>query len=417
MTGERAYTDHLFRRKYGEILGALLRSTGYEHFPLAEEALQSAFEKALERWPYSGTPDNPPGWLYTVARNELLEALRRKKTEGEKVAQIAGESENEQVTTDADRSSDDLVAMILLCCNSPLPEKSQLCLMLKAACGFSVREIARAFGMHEEAVKKMVTRAKEKVDRSIVREPDPDRVAGRFPVILETIYALFTEGYAASTGDSQLRREIADDALWLAQAMLSGSLTPETRKGELYALIALMLFHMARFDARTDGSGVPVRLQEQDRSRWDRAMLRAALDALTRSQQARSISIYHIEARIAAEHCRASSFESTDWKTIVRLYDRLLTLKDTVEVRLNRIVALRYSGGAAIALEELNRLYPATGGALPMVQSFLLHSVRADLLEATGEIENSRKEWEEALENAPTEADYSFVANKVRKIS
>lgn len=426
MPDQKSTLDQLYRNKYGDILAILLRYIGYEHFDAAEDAVQTAFQRALEKWPITGAPDNPGGWLYTVARNAFLETARRKKTEFSKLQGVLQQAAQDRAgagSIDAIDNlpvlADDLTMMILLCCNPELSPKSQVCLTLKSACGFSVREIARVLGMQDESVKKMVTRAKEKVsaDANVFQALDEQRVSIRFSLVLETLYAMFTEGYAAASGDTQLRRDVAENAIHLAGTFLRSQITPEFYRGDLYALLALMLFQFSRFDARVDASGMPVRLQEQDRSLWNRELIQAGFAALEDSRTAETLSKYHLEARIAAEHSTSPTFEVTNWGSILSLYEQLLVEKDTPEVHLSRIVALRYVKGWQIAMNALDRLeaQQISRGKISVARSFLLHAVRADLLESAGRRDDARAEWEKARDNAPTSADRSFIENKLNR--
>lgn len=417
----RVATEQLFHAKYGEVLAALLRATGYEHFALAEEAVQTAFQRALEKWPATGLPQNPGGWLYTVARNAFLEARRRQQTEEAKLAQLQATfasptAEDALLTTanDMPRLHDDLATMILLCCNPELSPQAQLCLTLKAACGFSVKEIARALGMQEEAAKKTVTRAKEKVaaEWQTLQTLNPDRIQRHFRLVLATLYALFNEGYAASGGETQLRHAMAAEAIHLADLFLQTPLTPPAHLGELHALRALMLLHFARFQARTDAAGLPLRLQDQDRTQWNGAMIKVGVAALAASQASAQVTAFHLEARIAAEHATSPSFAQTNWPTILTLYNQLLMLKDTPEVRLSRLVALHHAEGWAVALRELDQVPVAT-----VAQSFLLHAIRADLLEAAGQAAAATIEWQQARANAPTTADRLFIDQQLEKLA
>jgi RNA polymerase sigma factor (sigma-70 family) len=417
-------TEHLFRRKYGEILSALLHSVGYEHFALVEEAVQTAFQRALEKWPFAGVPDNPSGWLYRVARNAVLESLRRRSTETSRINQLATENKadddhlrKEGGAVHRDNTSDDVATMILLCCNPKISPKAQVCLTLKAACGFSVGEIARVLGMKDEAVKKTITRARESIasDPEVLAELSPARIADRFSFVMESLYAMFTEAYSASSGGEQLRRDVAEEAVYLSNLFLDSRLTPGGRKSELHALIALMLFHIARFDARVGENGIPLRLQEQDRAKWNSAMVAAGLSALEASKSSSRVTNFHIEARIAAEHSTSSSFASTHWDRILDLYNQLLTLKDTPEVRLNRIVALRYAKGIELAWNELRAFESAhrPGEIGPAGQSFFFHAVKADFLESAGMMREALQEWKKSLDYAPTDADRKFVEQKI----
>lgn len=417
----RFAAEQLFKTKYGEVLAALLRFATYQHFDLAEEAVQTAFQRALEKWPATGLPQNPAGWLYTVARNVYLEARRRQQTEQASLEQLhatldPNTDDHILLASSADTATlrDDLATMILLCCNPELNPNAQLCLTLKAACGFSVKEIARGLGMQEEAVKKTLTRAKEKVAAAgqMLQTLNLDRITKRFRLVLETIYAIFNEGYAATGGETQLRQVVAAEAIHLTDIFLHTSVTPPAHIGELHALRALMLLHFARFQARTDAAGLPLRLQEQDRAQWNGAMIRAGLAALAASQASNQVTAFHLEARIAAEHATSPSFAQTNWPTILTLYNQLLLLKGTPEVRLSRVVALYQAEGWAAALCELDQVSVAT-----VAQSFLLHAIRADLLEAAGRPTAAAAEWQQARINAPTVADRAFIDQKLQKLA
>jgi RNA polymerase sigma-70 factor (ECF subfamily) len=411
--------EAVFRAKYGELCSSLLGVLGYQRFDLVEEALQTAFGRALERWPQSGMPANPAGWLYAVARNICLEELRH----AEVVDRASGElratyAEATAPDPDAELAQaipgalDDFAAMILLCCNPDLSERAHLCLMLKAGCGLSVRDIGRLLDMKDETVKKTITRAKENIAHGsgTFHGLDQQRITARFPVVMETVYALFTEGYAASSGELPLRRDVAVQAVHLCDILLGSSFTPDRARGELQALTALMLLQLARFDARVDRDGVPVRLQEQDRSAWNQSMIRAGLDALAAATASDALSPYHLEARIAAEHSTSPSFDRTNWPRILDLYDQLLTLKDTAAVRLNRVVAIRHARGPQAALEQLDA--EASTVQLAGATAFLRHAVRADILDALGRTDEARQSWEAAATAATTAADRAFVARR-----
>lgn len=415
--------EELFRTKYHELRAALLRYAGSEQAHLVDEALQSAFQRALETWPVTGTPANPAGWLYSVARNAYLAAARRRRIEQQKLALLRPEINQDSDSGSASGSygvapaGDDMAVMLLLCCNPELSPKAQICLTLRAACGLSVSAIARALAMQDEAVKKTITRAKEHVaqDRAIFAALQGERVATRFGQVIDTLYALFNEGYAASTGDLQLRRELAETALRLTDGLLQTQLTPAQHRGELYALLALMLFQLARFDARRGQDGLPIRLQDQDRRVWDHALIRAGVAALAASQRSARPTVFHLEARIAAAHALSPTFAATDWAAILSLYDQLLTCKDSLMVRLSRIVALRFAHGWAPALDELERL--ETSGPVPASVAFLFHAVRADLLTAAGQRPEAADAWAAAHSYAPTSADRHFVADQLHSLA
>lgn len=426
MAEHKILIEHLFRRKYGKILAVLLHHFGYEYFDVAEEAVQTAFQKALENWSVTGTPDNPAGWLSTVAKNAAYDAIKREKIGRQKVDQLKNEIEESfkkiaQPEVDPGKLNnemDDLAVMILLCCNPEVSEKAQVCLTLKTACGFSVREISRALAMNEESVKKTITRAKEKIAVSLelLKELKQNKIVERFKVVMEILYAMFTEGYSASSGEMQLRKEIAEEAIYLSNVLLGSKLISEESKPELYALIALMYFQFARFEARIKNGGIPTRLQEQDRNLWDWSLISAGFAMLEKSKQTDTISSYHLEARIAAEHSASNSFDETNWKSIYDLYRKLLQIKDTFHVRLNSIVALKYAESSEAALNEIEKL--SLDRKIPDGRSgeaYLYHSVKADILEALKNKE-AAKEWEKALKYAPTLAEQKFIKEKIKNI-
>lgn len=403
-------SEHWFRQCSGQIVGRLVRVFGAKRLELAEEAVQEAFRKALEQWPVSGRPANPAAWLHAVARNAALDALRGAQRAERKAEEIAQESSEAAEPRRDSSELDDRAAMLLLSCNPSLPPKSRICLALKAVCGFSVREIARALAMNEEAIKKTLARAKAAVaeDDRPFEAISRARVRDHFHEVLETIYALFTEGFAASSGESQLRKELAEEAIFLAEEMLACPLVPSDRRGELRALLALMLFQGARFDAREDATGAPLRLDEQDRSRWNQAMIQAGLVALKASLDSPRATSYHLEARIAAEHATARDFAATRWEAILALYDRLLDLKDVPAVRLGRVVAARYALGPERAMEEFAALPDAAPGDI-----FSRHAVRGELLQALGRAGEARAAWLAAADHAPTEAERRFAERRL----
>lgn len=411
--------EHLFRHKHAEILAAILRSVGFENMELVEEAIQGAFQKALEHWPYAGMPENPGGWLYTVARNRTIDALRKRKRDRRR--ESAGAADMHLAGADCDPSDlpdelstglDDLATMILLCCNPAISPIGQVCVTLRAACGFSVLEIARVLGMRPEAVKKTLTRSRKRIatERRSLKVLAPGRVSERFWIVMQCLYAMFTEGYAASSGPSPMRREVAEEAIRLADILLAASIVPESEKADLHALVALMLFQLARFDARCDALGTPIRIEDQDRTLWNRDLIHAGLTALAHSQRAPRISAYHLEARIAAEHATSPDFSRTDWTLILRLYDDLLKLKPDRAVQLNRIVALGRARGPDEALEQMARLEPPDGS--PARDRYLYHAARGDLLLAAGRPGAGQREWSLAAGFAPTKAEQAHAQKK-----
>lgn len=349
-------------------------------FDLAEEIVQDALLVALERWPTSGVPNNPGAWLLTVARNRALDQLRRDALYRDKLMQLQSPVTQEP---------DDRLRLIFTCCHPALSRDAQVALTLRTVCGLTVAEIARGFLTTEGAIAKRLVRAKRKiVDAGIpYRVPAADDLEARLGEVLGVLYLMFNEGYLATAGGVAARRDIADDAAWLA-ALLVELLPGEP---EPLGLLALMRLHLARASARFDLAGDIVVLEEQDRSRWDRAQIAAAVALLAQAASRLRPGPYQVQAAIVACHAQAQSWVATDWLQIVALYDLLLRLTPSPVVRLNRAVALRHVTSVEFALAEVDALATELHGYA------LFHAVRADLLHASGQPELARSALEQAL--------------------
>lgn len=370
------------------------------------------------QWPQRGRPENPAGWLCIVARNAAVDLLRAQaRHRGREPAPTDAEIKIEFNDDDASDLNDQ-AQILLLCCNPRLSANAQIALALKALGGFKVGEISRLLYMTPESAKRMLSRARRLAakDPTLLRRADGASDDRRYDTALQTIYALFTEGYAASAGEAQLRSELALEAIRLADLLLASARLPGAHRGNLQALLALMLLQMARFPARVSASGEPVRLQDQDRALWDLSMLRAGFAALAASSKAEQPDAYHLEARIAAEHAAAGKFADTNWHKILELYDQLLTIKDTLGVRLARCVAVRYVHGPQAALLALRELAPdeRRGGRS---WRFVHEALRADFLAAAGEARGARSAWQAAARHAPTSGDQRFVSARLQALT
>ena len=331
--------EHWFRRELGRLVSILSRRFGVHRLQLCEDAAQTALLQATRSWA-SGLPDSPESWLYRVAHNYVLDELRREKRDQRYLAEVRPDYAQQEV-------QDDVLRLLFVCADPAIAPESQLVLALKTLCGFSTEEIALRLFQSVDAVHKRLQRARSRLrEHAEVQSIDPERVPG----VLHMLYLLFNEGYSSAQPERLIRRELCDEALRLALMLReepAGAL-PETE-----ALVALMCFHMARFDARVDGSGGLLILEEQDRSRWDRALVQRGLEHLVRSARGEALSRYHAEAGIAAEHCLAPSYPETDWGEIVRLYEVLERVAPSPLNVLNRAIALAEWKGAGVALAEL----------------------------------------------------------------
>jgi RNA polymerase sigma-70 factor (ECF subfamily) len=348
--------EHFFRREAGRLVSVLTRVFGWRHFDLVEDMVQATLVDALLAW-RRGVPDNPAGWVRQVARNKILDALRRDGIGRRVLDAVAdrrpgGPEGLDELFLD-DGIEDSQLRMIFACCHPRLPRENQVALTLKTLCGFGHAEIARALLVGEEAIKKRLQRAtRELAEQGAALEaPPPSELPARLDGVHQVLYLLFNEGYCASEGDTAIRADLCEEAARLCHLLCSHSRfsTPAT-----HALMALMLFHAARLDARLDGRGSLLLLDEQDRSRWDQQLIRRAQEFLDQSAAGQVLSPYHLEAAIAYHHCSAASYAATDWPAILELYDALLTLHRSPVYLLNRAIVVAQIDGPKAGLRALD---------------------------------------------------------------
>ena len=362
---------------------------------VAEDLAQEALVAALEQWPESGVPDNPGAWLMATARHRGIDRLRRAEVHERKTQELGREIERiETPDLEAeidDPFDDDLLRLIFTTCHPVLSTEARVALTLRLLGGLTTREIARAYLVSEATVAQRIVRAKRTLSAARVpfEAPEREELAGRLASVLEVIYLIFNEGYAATAGDDVIRPELIDEALRLGR-ILAGLLPAEA---EVHGLVALMELQASRSRARIDRSGEPVLLLEQDRSRWDWMLVGRGLLALERAYGARgALGPYTLQAAIAACHARARVAEDTDWERIVALYDALAQLMPSPVVELNRAVAIGMAFGPGAALELVDDLTAETA----LRGYHLLPAVRGDLLDKLGRDEEARAEFERA---------------------
>jgi len=363
------------------MVAVLTRLFGPRNLDLAEDAVQEVLLRALRRWPFEGVPRNPAGWLYQAARNRAVDLLRREQVVrrlepelGDRLASAgAAEPLVERLFLDGE-IEDDTLRMMFTCCHPALPLESQIALTLKILCGFSAAEIGRALLTQEAAIQKRLSRARQKIREAQIafEVPDGPEMSSRLRAVLSVLYLTFNEGYSASFVEHPIRKDVCLEAMRLARLL---SEHPVGSQPIAFALAALMCLHAARFDARIDDDGHLVVLRDQDRRRWHRALIAEGFRHLDRSARGGEISEFHLEAGIAALHCQAGSWETTDWAAIVHHYDLLMTVKPSPIVALNRAIALAELRGPRAALAALRaipepgvletyHLFPATLGEL-----------------------------------------------------
>ena len=389
----------VFREEAGRLTAALVRALG--DFGLAEEVVQDSLVAALEKWPEHGIPERPGAWLMTTARRRAIDILRRDKKYREKLALLERSPMQIEPT-----EADDRLRLIFTCCHPALSPEAQVALTLRAVAGFTTAEIASAFLVAETTVAQRIVRAKRKiVDANIpYRVPEGGELAGRLDGVLSVLYLMFNEGYLSRGAQAAMRRDLADDAIWLTS--LVATLLPD--QPEVLGLLALMKLNLARSAARFDAAGEMVLLPDQDRALWDQASIGDGIALLDRAGAMRATGPYQIQAAIAALHSEARSWADTDWHQIVVLYDALLRLADSPVVRLNRAVALSHFAGPELALGEVNDL------AIELSGYHLFHSTRAELLDRLGEPALAREARRRALDLCQNPAERSLLERKLQ---
>jgi RNA polymerase sigma-70 factor (ECF subfamily) len=408
--------DHLFRSRAGQMVAYLTRLLGPEHLDLAEEVTQEALLKALQHWPYSGIPDNPAGWLFRVARNAALDAVRHRTLTAEKSAQLAAEHLRNAETNVADDAEleeqlrDDELRMVLLCCHPALPQDARVALSLKTVGGFSAREIARAFLADEATIAQRLVRAKRQIRESgiHIELPAGEDLTARMDSAIEVIYLMFNEGYTAQSGEDLVRQDLCGEALRLGRLLAASSVgTPKT-----HALVALMAFQAARLPARVDAAGELVLLEDQDCNQWDGGLIALGFRHFTMCSEGTEISPYHLQAAIAAIHARAQDGRTTDWKLILELYDQLLELSPSPVVELNRVVVVAKVHGAEAALTALQPLVDHRS----LRNYYLLPVVQGQLLLDIGDNLGASECFRQALERPCSEPERRFLQRKLAEV-
>ena len=387
--------DAVWRIESARLIAGLARFT--RDVGAAEELAQDALVAALERWPESGVPENPGAWLMATAKHRAIDRARRGATLERKHAELGRELAAEPAAApelDAaidDDIGDDLLRLVFVTCHPVLSREARVALTLRLLGGLSTAEIARAFLVPEPTVAQRIVRAKRTLAAARVpfEAPDGAERAARLASVLEVIYLVFNEGYAATAGDDWMRPALCDDALRLGRIL--AELVPQ--EPEVHGLVALMEIQASRARARTSATGAPILLLDQDRSRWDRILIGRGLAALDRAERlGAALGPYALQAAIAAHHARARTPGDTDWAGIAALYDALAELAPSPVVELNRAVALGMAFGPAAGLEVVDAL--VAHGALDGYH--LLPSVRGDLLARLGRHDEARVEFERA---------------------
>jgi RNA polymerase sigma-70 factor (ECF subfamily) len=403
--------DEVYRSESRRVLATLIHLLG--DFDRAEEAMHDAFAAAVEHWPQKGVPANPRAWLVSTGRFKAIDAMRRGTrfdTSLEDLPQPPSGPAFEPEEWDEQSVEDDRLRLIFTCCHPALPPDAQIALTLREVCGLTTEEIARAFLTGAPTIAKRIVRAKAKIrDARIPYEvPSHSDLPQRLDTVLQVIYLVFTEGYSASSGDSLTRADLSGEAIRLGRLLVE--LLPEP---EAQGLLALMLLHESRRAARTSDTGEVVLLDEQDRSRWNRDLIREGVALVALALSSRPVGPYTVQAAIAAVHAGASSAAATNWARIVELYDLLLRASPSPVVELNRAVAVAMLDGPLAGLTLVDTIL--TRGDLG--DYYLAHSARADLCRRLGKREEARASYEKALGLARPETARRFLIKRLNELT
>ncbi len=404
--------EDFFRHEGARLVAILTGQLGVHRLQLAEDVVQEALVRALQTWPYRGVPENPAAWLTMTAKNLALDFLRREQRFHEKQPGIVEEQERwlSSPPGESEGIADDRLRMMFVCFHPQLSPESQTALALRTLCGFSPAEIAAAFLSSEAAISKRLVRARQRIQELALpfSVPEPHELPARLDDVLHTIYLLFNEGYKASSGDALVREDLCHEAIRLGRLLLEH---PATTQPKTHALLALMLFNTARLSSRIDPAGNLLRLHEQDRTAWDRRLIGRALQHFAMAASGSELSVYHLQAGIAACHSTAASYESTDWPRILALYDQLVQLDESPVVALNRAVAVSNVHGPQAGIEAVESIR----NAQHLKSYYLYYAVLAEFEGQLQHFAAAAAHLKKALQLAELESERTLLTKRLQE--
>ena len=405
---EKELLPHLFRTEYRKIISVLVRHFGFEQFALAEDIASDTFLIAAETWGLKGLPDNPVGWLYTVAKNKARDLIKRNAVFQHKVRAAVIVDEKSNPETDIDLSEENIkdsqLQMMFAIADPLLSMESQIALILRILCGFGIEEIADAFLTNKETIHKRLTRAKEKLRAAKIKIvfPSPEAINQRVDAVLTSLYLLFNEGYYSSSQDSVLRKDFCLEAMRLTLLLIENE---QTNKPRVEALFALMCFHASRFEARVDENGEIIRYEDQNVALWNKELILKGHYFLNKSSRGKELTSYHIEAAIGYWHTIKEDI-SEKWENILQLYNQLLFIAYSPITALNRTYALSKVKGKAMAIEEAEKL--------GLTNNHLYH-VLLGYLYAGNDSKKAIQHLKTALDLAKTERERTLITKDILK--
>ena len=393
----------------------LTRLLGFNSLDLAEDIVQDTLLQAMSTWKFKGIPENPPAWLYTVAKRKAIDAIRQQKIHEQRHSEIGLALKSEWTLSPtvnqlflSNEIEDSQLRMIFACCHPSIPYESQLALTLKTLCGLSIAEIANSFLTNAETITKRLYRAREKIreEKITLEAPVPANLPGRLDAVLHSLYLLFNEGYNSSHPDQLIRHDLCAEAIRLCLLLVNNAITTVPKAK---ALLALMCFQASRADARVDADGSIIILKDQDRSRWSHALIEKGKYYLENAAEGDAFTEYHIEAAIAGCHARAKSFSETDWGQIHQLYSILAALRPSPIVELNKAIAIGYADSPVACLAALQ--------AIPDLQyHHLYHAAIGDFHAQLGNSERALKSYETAITLTASYAEKKLLRSKLESV-
>ena len=409
--------DHLFRHESGKMIAALTRIFGIHNLEMAEDVVQEAFLAATQVWKFE-LPDNPSAWLQKVAKNKALDIVRRQQNFRQYSTEIALRLQQETENTvdqffHDDEIFDSQLRLIFTCCHPQLKEEDQVAITLKTVSGFGVHEIAKALLTNDETVQKRLYRAKQFIrEKNIEFEiPAGKELNKRLETVHSVLYLLFNEGYNSTKADELIQYDLCAEAMRLCKILTEH---PSVRSSASPALLSLMCFHAARFESRLDENDCIVLLSRQDRSKWNKELIQVGSYYLNLSSEGSSLSVYHIESAIAAEHALAENFEKTNWERLLQLYDWLLTVKPSPMIELNRAVVLAQLGDVTTAIETIQSIQKINQ---LLNWHYLYSAVLGDLYKRIRNREKATEYLLEAFRLTRSDAEKKLIRKKLEEVA